>query len=123
MQSVLPIYWRRALADTSPVARSVEPRSIMRSAAGAGFLDLRSRPSRVSCSQPAPAFSLTYRSSSWAVCCSTVLYLLYRWLLDSWRYLSFVEYLSLAGIALVIVEWGFIAGVLIGIVVGLATFA
>src|SRR5262245_33778135 len=38
---------------------------------GRGFLDLRSRPSRVSCSQPAPAFSVTYRSSSWAVCCST----------------------------------------------------
>jgi sulfate permease, SulP family len=51
------------------------------------------------------------------------LYLLYRWLLDSWRYLSRVEYLSLAGIALIIVEWGFIAGVLIGIVAGLATFA
>src|SRR5262249_26021850 len=51
------------------------------------------------------------------------LYLLYRWLLDSWRYLSYVEYISLAGIALIILEWGFIAGVLIGIVVGLATFA
>jgi SulP family sulfate permease len=51
------------------------------------------------------------------------LYLLYRWLLDSWRYLALVEYISLAGIALIIVEWGFIAGVLIGIVVGLATFA
>src|SRR5262249_37898999 len=51
------------------------------------------------------------------------LYLLYRWLLDSWRYLSWVEYISLAGIALIIVERGFIAGVLIGIVVGLATVA
>jgi sulfate permease, SulP family len=51
------------------------------------------------------------------------LYLLYRWLLDSWRYLSRVEYLSLAGIALIIIEWGFIAGVLIGIVAGLAAFA
>jgi SulP family sulfate permease len=51
------------------------------------------------------------------------LYLLYRWLFDSWRYLSWVEYISLAGIALIIVEWGFIAGVLIGIVAGLATFA
>src|SRR5262249_50830596 len=50
------------------------------------------------------------------------LYLLYRWLLDSWRHLSSVEYISLAGIALVIIEWGFVAGVLIGIVVGLATF-
>jgi len=51
------------------------------------------------------------------------LYLLYRWLLDSWRYLSFVEYISLAAIALIILEWGFIAGVLIGVVIGLATFA
>ena len=51
------------------------------------------------------------------------LYLLYRWLLDSWRHLSSVEYISLAGIALVIIGWGFVAGVLIGIVVGLATFA
>src|SRR5262249_29623151 len=33
------------------------------------------------------------------------------------------EYLLLAGIALLIVGWGFIAGILIGIVVGLATFA
>jgi SulP family sulfate permease len=31
--------------------------------------------------------------------------------------------ISLAGIALIILEWGFIAGVLIGVVVGLATFA
>jgi sulfate permease, SulP family len=51
------------------------------------------------------------------------LYLLYRWLFDSWRHLSSVEYISLAGIALVIIGWGFVAGVLIGIVVGLATFA
>src|SRR5262249_1690681 len=51
------------------------------------------------------------------------LYLLHRWLLDSWRLLSRVEYISLAGIALIILEWGFIAGVLIGIVAGLATFA
>src|SRR5215467_12913917 len=123
MQSVLPICCRRALADTSPVARSVEPRSIMRSAAEAGFLDLRSRPSRVSYSRPAPAFSLTYRSSSWAVCCSTV------------ACTCFIDGCSIRGgislssntyrscIALIIVEWGFIAGVLIGIVVGLATFA
>jgi sulfate permease, SulP family len=51
------------------------------------------------------------------------LYLVYRWLLDSWQYLSRVEYISLAGIALIILEWGFIAGVLIGIVIGCATFA
>jgi SulP family sulfate permease len=53
----------------------------------------------------------------------TGLDLLYRWLFDSWRRLSFVEYVSLIGIALIIVEWGFIAGVLIGVVIGCATFA
>ncbi len=51
------------------------------------------------------------------------MYLLHRWLIASWLYLSRVEYISLAGIALIIVEWGFIAGVLIGVVVGCATFA
>lgn len=49
--------------------------------------------------------------------------LLYRWLLDSWRHLSLVEYVSLVVIALIIVGWGFIAGVLIGVVIGCATFA
>ena len=34
-----------------------------------------------------------------------------------------MEYLSLIAIALIIVEWGFIAGVLIGVVIGCATFA
>jgi sulfate permease, SulP family len=48
---------------------------------------------------------------------------LYRWLFDSWRRLSLVEYMSLVGIALIIVEWGFIAGVLIGVVICCATFA
>src|SRR5262249_32032971 len=51
------------------------------------------------------------------------LYLLHRWLFDSWRYLSRVEYPLPVASAMIIIEWGFIAGVLIGIVVGLATFA
>ena len=37
--------------------------------------------------------------------------------------LSMTEYLSLLAIIVIIVQWGFIAGVLIGIVIGCATFA
>ena len=49
--------------------------------------------------------------------------LLYRWLVDSSRRLALLEYLSLLGIALIIIEWGFVAGLLIGVVIGCATFA
>ncbi len=49
--------------------------------------------------------------------------LLYRWLVDSARRLALIEYLSLLGIALIIVTWGFVAGLLIGVVIGCATFA
>ena len=49
--------------------------------------------------------------------------LLVRWLIESATRLSLIEYLSLLAIALIIVRWGFIAGVLIGIVIGCATFA
>jgi SulP family sulfate permease len=49
--------------------------------------------------------------------------LIVRWLIESGRRLSLIEYLSLLAIALIIVQWGFIAGVLIGIVIGCATFA
>jgi SulP family sulfate permease len=49
--------------------------------------------------------------------------LLIRWLIESASRLSIIEYLSLLAIALIIVEWGFIAGVLIGVVIGCATFA
>lgn len=49
--------------------------------------------------------------------------LLTAWVVNSaWR-LSRLDYLSLLAIALIIVQWGFIAGVLIGIVIGCATFA
>jgi SulP family sulfate permease len=49
--------------------------------------------------------------------------LMYRWLLSSSRQLLLVEYVSLAAIALIIVNWGFVSGVLIGLVIGCATFA
>src|SRR5262249_10468882 len=50
-------------------------------------------------------------------------HLCHRWLIHSVRELSLVEYLSLLAIALIIVQLGFIAGVLIGVVIGCATFA
>lgn len=46
-----------------------------------------------------------------------------RWLIDSWQRLSLAEYLSLVAIVVIIIIWGFIAGVLIGVVIGCATFA
>jgi sulfate permease, SulP family len=49
--------------------------------------------------------------------------LLYRWLVDSAKQPSRVEYLSLVAIALIIIASGFVAGLLIGIVIGCATFA
>ena len=49
--------------------------------------------------------------------------LVYQWLIQSSQRLLVIEYLSLVGIALLIVYWGFIAGVLIGVMIGCATFA
>jgi sulfate permease, SulP family len=49
--------------------------------------------------------------------------LLYRWLVASSRQLSRMEYLSLVGITLMIINWDFVAGVLVGIVISCATFA
>jgi SulP family sulfate permease len=46
-----------------------------------------------------------------------------RWVVESWQRLSLAEYLSLIAIAIIIVVWGFIAGILIGVVIGCATFA
>jgi SulP family sulfate permease len=48
---------------------------------------------------------------------------LHKWIIQSRRRLSFVEYLSLLAIIIIIVQWGFIAGILIGVVIGCATFA
>ena len=49
--------------------------------------------------------------------------LVYQWIIRSSRQLLRLEYLSLIAIALLIINVGFIAGVLIGVVIGCATFA
>jgi SulP family sulfate permease len=48
---------------------------------------------------------------------------LHIWIVQSRRRLSFAEYLSLLAITVIIVQWGFIAGILIGVVISCATFA
>ena len=48
---------------------------------------------------------------------------LHKWIIQSRRRLSLLEYLSLLAIIVIIVQWGFIAGILIGVVIGCATFA
>ena len=49
--------------------------------------------------------------------------LVFQWLVRSSRQLLLIEYLSLIAIAALIIYWGFIAGVLIGIIIGCGTFA
>jgi sulfate permease, SulP family len=48
---------------------------------------------------------------------------LHKWIVQSRRRLSLTDYLSLLVIVVIIVEWGFIAGILIGVVIGCTTFA
>jgi sulfate permease, SulP family len=48
---------------------------------------------------------------------------LHKWIVQSRRRLSFIEYLSLLAIIAIVVQWGFVAGLLIGVVIGCATFA
>jgi SulP family sulfate permease len=48
---------------------------------------------------------------------------LYKWIIASRRRLSVTEYLSLLAIIVIIVQWGFVAGILIGVVIGCTTFA
>jgi SulP family sulfate permease len=48
---------------------------------------------------------------------------LHRWIVQSRRRLSLTEYLSLVAIMLIILQWGFVAGILIGVVIGCTTFA
>jgi sulfate permease, SulP family len=48
---------------------------------------------------------------------------LHKWIVESRRRLSKAEYVSLLAIILIILQWGFVAGVLIGVVIGCATFA
>jgi SulP family sulfate permease len=46
-----------------------------------------------------------------------------RWLVGSARQLARLEYLSVLAIAFIIVKWGFVPGVSIGVIIGCATFA
>lgn len=48
---------------------------------------------------------------------------LHKWLIESRKRLSRLEYLSLVAIIAIIVIWGFVPGILIGVVIGCATFA
>ncbi len=49
--------------------------------------------------------------------------LVYEWLIAAARRVSLLEYASLLAIAVLIIKVGFIAGVLIGVIIGCATFA
>jgi SulP family sulfate permease len=46
-----------------------------------------------------------------------------KWIIESRRTLSLIDYLSLLSIVGIILVWGFVAGVIIGIIIGCATFA
>jgi len=48
---------------------------------------------------------------------------LHKWIVQSRRRLSRTDYVSLLAIILIILQWGFVAGILIGVVIGCATFA
>ncbi len=50
-------------------------------------------------------------------------HLVYEWLINSARRVSLLEYASLLAIAVLILQIGFIAGVLIGVIIGCTTFA
>jgi SulP family sulfate permease len=49
--------------------------------------------------------------------------LVYRWLISSSRQLQLGDYLSLGAIAIIIINWGFVYGVLIGLLIGCIAFA
>lgn len=48
---------------------------------------------------------------------------LHKWIVQSRRRLTMPEYLSLLAIILIILKWGFVAGILIGVVIGCTIFA
>ncbi|MBC9878111.1 SLC26A/SulP transporter family protein [Bradyrhizobium sp. INPA01-394B] len=48
---------------------------------------------------------------------------LHKWIIESRKRLSKLEYLSLVAIIFIIVAWGFVPGILIGVIIGCATFA
>jgi SulP family sulfate permease len=48
---------------------------------------------------------------------------LHKWIIESRKRLTKTEYVSLLAIIFIIVQWGFVPGILIGIVIGCTTFA
>lgn len=48
---------------------------------------------------------------------------LHKWIVESRKRLSKLEYLSLIAIIVIIIAWGFVPGILIGVIIGCATFA
>jgi len=48
---------------------------------------------------------------------------LHKWIIESLKRLTKTEYVSLLAIIFIIVQWGFVPGILIGIVIGCTTFA
>jgi sulfate permease, SulP family len=48
---------------------------------------------------------------------------LQKWLVSTYRQLALLEYLALVSIAAIIVLWGFIPGIIVGLVIGSAIFA
>jgi SulP family sulfate permease len=48
---------------------------------------------------------------------------LHKWIVQTRRRLSLLEYLSLLAIIVIVLQWGFVAGALLGVVIGCATFA
>src|SRR5260370_4220368 len=48
---------------------------------------------------------------------------LHKWIIESRRRLAITEYLSLLAIIVIIVQWGFVAGIMSGVVIGCTTFA
>ena len=49
--------------------------------------------------------------------------LAHRWMVDSARRLSWLDYGSLVLVVLIILQWGFVAGILLGVTIGCVTFA
>jgi sulfate permease, SulP family len=48
---------------------------------------------------------------------------LHKWIVDSRKRLTKTEYVSLLAIIVIIMQWGFVPGMLIGVIIGCATFA
>ena len=70
-----------------------------------------------------PGFLAYVPNSCLADCCSIWGSTIQEWFIQLGTRISLLEYASLLAIALLIIQIGFIAGVLIGVIIGCATFA